>query len=318
MTDAVAGRGATVLAVDVGGTGIKGARVAVDGAVVQEAHRPTPRGTAAVVAAVREVVAELAASGPVRAVGVGVPGEIDAERGVARYAANLAWRDVPVTALTDGLVDPGVPVVLDHDVRSAARAELAVGALRGVNDATLLVLGTGIAGVSVCAGALVTGARGLAGEVGHLPVHPGGEPCPCGQTGCLEVYASAGGIARRYAAATGTARPTHEVVAAVDHDEAAARVWSDAVEALALGCITLTLTTDPAVIALGGGLAGAGATLLDPLRDRVAVGLTWRPAPVIALSRLGATAGRTGIALRAWDAAGVTVDDGTWAPTPPA
>ena len=167
----------------------------------------------------------------------------------------------------------------------------------------------------MCGGGIVAGARGLAGEVGHLPVHPGGEPCACGQTGCLEVYASAGGIARRYAAATGTARPTHEVAAAVGTDPTATRVWEDALDALALGCITLTLTTDPAVIALGGGLAGAGAVLLDPLRDRLSAGLTWRSAPELVLSPLGATAGRTGIALRAWEAAGAPITPGDWAVT---
>jgi glucokinase len=304
-----AAAGGVVVAVDVGGTAIKGLLVDADGQVRGSADRPTPRaeGPDAVVAGIRATVGDLvttaaSAGEAVRAVGVAVPGEVDPDAGIARYSANLGWRDVPGTAFTAGVVD-GVPVVLDHDVRSAAVAELAVGRARGVAEACLVVIGTGIASVGITRGEPVVGARGLAGELGHVPVRPGGEPCACGQFGCLETYASAAAVARRHRAAGGAALEAHEVVAAaVAGDVLAARVWDEAVQALGTALVSVTMLTDPELVVLAGGLAEAGDALLDPLRAAVAAGLAWRPPPRIEISPLGGRAGRHGIALRAWAA----------------
>jgi glucokinase len=165
-----------------------------------------------------------------------------------------------------------------------------------------VALGTGIACAHVVGGVVRAGATGRAGEIGHTPVHPGGEPCACGQRGCLEVYASAAGIARRYAALAGRSVPTPEIVARVATDADAAVVWDDAVGALALALATDTLVHDPSVIVIGGGLAEAGARLFDPLRARLSALLAWRPVPSVVPARLGPTAGALGAALLAWQA----------------
>jgi predicted NBD/HSP70 family sugar kinase len=92
-----------------------------------------------------------------------------------------------------------VPTVLDHDVRAAGLAERTIGLARDRADSLVAVIGTGIAAVITSAGRHVSGARWLAGELGHMAVWPDGEECPCGQRGCPERYASAASIARRYA-----------------------------------------------------------------------------------------------------------------------
>jgi glucokinase len=297
-----------VLGVDVGGTSMKAALVGEDGLATDIARADTPvaDGPVAVVARIREFVRESAGSDrALAAAGLVVPGDVDAASGLARYSANLGWRDVPLRDLVAR--DLGVPVVLDHDVRSAAVAERTLGAARGADDCLIVVIGTGIASVSVVQGHQRTGATGRAGELGHIPVWPDGEVCACGQRGCLETYASAAALARRYAAAGGTqARTAQEVIARIDADTAAAQVWQKATTSLGVALATVVQLDDPGRIVIGGGLSAAGETLLAPVRAELADRLVWRePAPIVA-SPLGERAGRLGAAVLAWRAAGHT------------
>jgi glucokinase len=270
-----------------------------DAAVLREHFCPTPvaDGPAAVLAAVRAAARQMA--GPdVVAAGVVVPGVVDEAAGVARYATNLGWRDVP---LRDVLAaELGVPVVLGHDVRAAGCAELVLGSARDVANCLLVWLGTGIAGVVVADGRIVTGAQGMAGELGHLPVFAGGDPCACGQRGCTEVYASAAGLARRYLSRTGVARTAAEIAGRLSTDPDAAAVWVDAADALGLALASATLLLDPAVVVLGGGLAGAGETLREPVAAALAGRLAWRAPPELRTSPLADRAGLLGAALLAW------------------
>lgn len=289
-----------VVAVDVGGTSIKAARVSSGGEVSDPLTVPTPvaDGPDAVVAAVRAVVRQLFTPAAA-AVGVVVPGFVS--DGVARYSANLGWRDVPLAELIEQ--DVRVPVVVEHDVRAAGVAERSLGLARDVDDALVVVIGTGIAGVLVANGVPVRGATSLAGEVGHIPVYPDGDICACGQQGCLETYASAAAIGRRYRALTGTPATAADVVARRDREPAAARVWGEAATALAIALTTCTMLLDPGVIVLSGGLAAAGPALRDPVAEGLAGRLTWRPAPRVEVSPLAGRAGLHGAALLAWSAA---------------
>lgn len=303
-----------VAAVDVGGTAIKAAWVDECGRFVDATERATPvaDGPEAVVAAIREVVGSLMAE-DVAGVGVVVPGSVDAERGVAVYSANLGWRGVPLREVLAANTDR--PVVLGHDVGAAALAERTVGPARDVAHSLTVVIGTGIASVSVAAGRVITGASGRSGELGHIPIRPGGETCRCGQRGCLEVYASARAIAERYARRTGTARSTPEVIARAADDPDAGAIWAEAIAALADALVVTTMLEDPGLIVIAGGLAEAGETLVAPVRAAVAERLAWRTAPPIVASPLGVRAGRYGAAVLAWTAAGRT-DFGGWRISP--
>jgi len=289
-----------VVAVDVGGTTIKGAVVDGDGAFLRERSRPTPAtdGPDAVVGALLELIAELAADGDVAAVGVVVPGAVDAEAGRAVFSANLGFRGEPLREIVAEAT--GLPALLEHDVRAADVAEQEVGATAGVDDYVLAVIGTGIAAVIRTGGKRVVGATKVPGELGHIPVWPGGEQCNCGQRGCLERYASAAAIARRYAEAGGEpGLSAIEVIARGADDELAARVWAEAVEALALAFTTCKFLLDPALIVLAGGLSEAGDALLKPVQQELAKLVLWREPPVVKLSPLGGRAGLVGAALLA-------------------
>ncbi len=306
----------SVVAVDVGGTTIKGAVVSAAGEMLRPSETETPvaSGPDEVVRAVRAFTRSLVdaagsagtgAPGEVAAVGVVVPGSVDAANGVARFAANIGWRDVPLRSLVSD--DTGLPAVLDHDVRAAGLAEATLGSTGGVGDALLVVIGTGIAGHLTVAGQPVSGSTGVAGEIGHVPVWPDGEPCPCGQRGCLERYASASGISRRYLDRTGRTAGADEILLLRPDDVVAEQVWREAIEALAVALASYTMLLDPEVVVIGGGLSRAGTQLLEPLRAALSERVGWRPCPRLELSTLGARAGLLGAAILAAGAAGIDV-----------
>ncbi|WP_308170012.1 ROK family protein [Acrocarpospora catenulata] len=296
-----------VVALDVGGTSMKGGLATVSGEVTDFPGRATGRehGPEAVVGAVRSYVAELAEEGRQRfgaapaGVGLAVPGIVSAT--TALFSANLGWRDVPAAAF----VPPGLPAVLGHDVRTGGLAESVFGGGRDVADFLFLSLGTGIAGAVVIAGEPYGGAGGWGGEIGHAPVWPDGEKCACGQRGCLETYASAASLARRYTLRTGEFASAKEVVERADTDPDAAGVFGEAVEALAISLATYTLVLDPSLIVIGGGLGEAGPALLDPLAERLSARLSFREPPPLRPATLGVRAGMLGAAILGWRAAGL-------------
>ncbi|WP_405735243.1 ROK family protein [Streptomyces sp. NBC_00028] len=305
-----------VIALDVGGTGMKAALVGASGELLHQARRPTgrERGPDAVVEGILDFAAELHAYGaehlgePASAAGIAVPGIVDADQGVARYAANLGWRDVPLRALlTERLA---VPVALGHDVRTGGLAEGRIGAGQGADRFFFVPLGTGIAGAIGIGGRVEAGAHGFAGEIGHIVVRPGGTPCPCGQSGCLERYASAAAVSEAWAAAAGDPEAdAADCAKAVESgDPRAQAVWQHAIDALADGLVTALTLLDPSTLIIGGGLAEAGETLFTPLRDAVQQRITFQKLPSVVPAALGDTAGCLGAGLLAWDL--LTTTDG--------
>lgn len=295
-----------VAAIDVGGTSIKSALVAED-LRVRHTHRTATRRVegSVDVEQIIELIDELrAAAGDHEVVGVGLaaPGIIDERAGIARAAVNLGWRDLP---LRDRLADAcGLPVALGHDVRSGGLAEFTVGAATGVRNAMFVPIGTGIA-----AAVLVDGHRldadGYAGELGHIVVDPQGAVCGCGIRGCLETVASAAFIARHYAARSGQpVTRAAEVAAAVEAgDPDAQAVWSRAVDGLAAALTTAITFVAPEVVAIGGGLAESGDTLLVPLKESLSGRMSFQRMPTLVRAALGDNAGCIGAGILAWRAA---------------
>lgn len=305
----------TVVALDVGGTGMKCALVGPDGTVHHEERHPTraERGPEAVTETILSVASTLAEQArtagftPVAA-GIAVPGVVDEANGVAVWSANIGFRDVPLRDLAAQRL--GLPAAVGHDVRAGALAESRLGAGRGRRHVLFVAIGTGIAGGLVVDGTGYPGAHGAAGELGHIVVRPGGATCGCGLRGCLEAEASAKSIGRRYSELSGLPEATAFDVAtrAATGEELARRVWHEAVEALADGLITAQTLYDVSVVVLGGGLSEAGDDLLLPVRDAVARRVTFHRTPEIVRARLGDSAGCLGAALLALDSR-LTADD---------
>ncbi len=302
----VAGPGAAVLAIDVGGTDTKFALVDhrgnLRGITRVATHLDGRRPGDAVVEQVVQLAGECTARYPeikVAALGLVVPGLVDDDAGVGLFASNFGWRNYPFRDRVRE--ETGLPVSFGHDVSAAGDAEMRAGAGLGADDAVVLIIGTGIAGAVFSDGRPVR-AGGYAGELGHARV-PGGLPCPCGASGCLETVASAGGITRRYAARTGrTVSGAREVlVASQAGDDDASEIWSDAVEALAFSICQLVAMVGTETVILGGGLAQAGAALLEPLDRRIEEQLSFLRKPRLTISQLGQDAGLIGAAMHARD-----------------
>jgi glucokinase len=294
-----------VIAVDLGGTGIKSALVNRAHKVVHSERHETgaARGADAVGETIANVAAGLAATArelgltPVAA-GIVAPGVIDEVNGVVRFAANLGMRDFPLRALVQTRI--GLPVRLGHDVRGGGLAEATLGAGRGVEHVLFMPIGTGIAAAHIVGGNVLAGAHGAAGEIGHIVVRPGGPKCGCGQHGCLEAVASAAAVGRRYGELTGVAKTAREVSELAQRgDPAARRIWAETVDALADGLLTGQALFDSELIVIGGGLAEAGEQLLAPIREALRGKLTFHREPGIVRAELGDEAGCLGAGLLA-------------------
>lgn len=298
------GVGAPVLAFDVGGTDIKSALFDAEGMALGLRRTPTPTAdgdrTEVLMERLGLLAAELMAEHPEvvpQAVGLVVPGIVDADAGIGVFASNLGWRDAPIRDLAAAKL--GLPVAFDHDVRAASWAEHRLGGARDYENCVVLVIGTGIAGALLVGGKPYT-AGGYAGEIGHSPIADG-PLCACGARGCLEAVASAGAIARRYGEATGVVPDgAKDVIArAAAGDPVAADIWNSALDALTMSLAQLTAVVAPGAVVIGGGLSRAGGALFDELRERLAERLSFHRIPELVAAELSGNAGLIGAALRA-------------------
>ncbi len=292
------GPGPAVLAFDVGGTSVKAAAAGADGIVTTPVRTPSPPRSPRIVTELLDLLERTAArleAAPV-AVGLALPGIVDDDAGIGVYSENLGWRDVDFGTLASERL--GLPVAIVHDVRASTLAEWRVGSATGLHDAAVVTIGTGIAAGLIVDGRVLV-REGYAGEIGHSVVRPGGEPCVCGNRGCLEAVASASAIARRYTEATGRdVDGAREVAALLPGDAIAREIWHDAVDAIAYALSQLAATLAPQTIVIAGGLSEAGDLLLDPLRARLGYYARLHT-PAVARAQLGGDAGVVGAALRA-------------------
>lgn len=297
-----------VAALDIGGSSIKSALLTRDGRQLLGQRHPTRReeGPQAVLqralAQAEGIVARgVAAHGaPPLAMGVAALGLVDSGSGTVVFAANVGWRNLALRSLLAERL--GLPVTVAHDVGAGGIAEGALGAGRGCHDFLFAAIGTGIGGAVVIDGRPYQGARGRAGEIGHIVVWPGGSPCVCGGRGCLETVSSASAVARRYALLGGKPGATAaDVCVAVATDPRARAVWEEAVSGLADALVTYATLMDPDRVVIGGGLALAGEALFQPLRSAVAQRCTLAHPPTVVPAGLGDGAALIGAGLLAWD-----------------
>jgi glucokinase len=262
------------------------------------------RGPEAVVDDIAAAVASLKPP-PIMGIGVGCPGPLSPSRGVVFGSPNLAgWRDVPLRDLIAERTHQ--PTVIDNDANLAALGEYCASP-DSPGDLVLMTLGTGIGTGTIIDGRVFHGQFENASEWGHTIVQPGGLPCPCGQCGCLEQYASATAVVGRYTQLArdsddSSVRPTVTAAdvarLAASGDKVAGEVWDDACRFLATVCVNIQHAVNPGRVLLGGGMSAAGAFLLSRV-VRHFDALRWRvhdDFPVIGLSRLGNDAGIVGAA----------------------
>lgn len=291
-----------VIGVDVGGTKIAAAAVARDSSLSDVVRLPTPVDGAALLDAVADAVATVAAlHGAPRAVGVGLPSLIEQPGGVVRLTANADLAGVNAVAELERRVN--VPVAVDNDANLAAIAEHRAGAGIGHGNVVMLTLGTGVGGGVIVDGRPMRGGHGRGAELGHMVVQADGPRCQrnCPNRGCLETLVSGTAVARE----SGMDAPAL-LARARDGNPVAIEVLRRAGRFLGVGIANLANIFSPDVVVIGGGFGAAARELLlgpaeEEYRRRA---LPPNAGAALLPARLGAEAGVVGAGLLAWDLVG--------------
>jgi len=267
-----------LIGVDIGCTTISGGLVTDDGAVLTSSLAPTNLGSKTGPDTVIAIVAELGAEArrrslEVEAVGIGMPGLVDVDRGMLKMSAGAHVADFHDVALAERITEKtGLPAFLDNDVNALALGEWRFGPGRGSASCVVLAVGTGVGGGIIIDGRLVRGRSGYAGEFGHISIEIDGPPCTCGGRGCMALYAGGEYLAdearRRIArepssmlAMAGGARAgiTAETIfqAARVGDRLAVTMVERACQAVGATIALIVNALDPEVVIVTGGVANS-------------------------------------------------------------
>ena len=189
------------IGIDLGGTGIKIGVVDESGAILSQGETPTLAGRPYedIIADMGRCMLDVMARGgfeekDIASIGVGIPGVADEKTGHVIFCTNLGWSDVPLRTELQKYLNK--PVYIDNDATVAGFAESICGVSAGCHSSVFMTLGTGVGGGIVIGGRPWSGFHGVGSEIGHIPMDIGGEPCSCGNYGCLERYCSATAVIR--------------------------------------------------------------------------------------------------------------------------
>lgn len=291
----------TFLGIDVGGQTIKSAFVDVNGVATSIARTATPppgsptSEYSAALAAIIDSYTDLLAheSTTIEAVGIVLPGLVDPGEGVAIRSGTLGWDNYPV--LSDLRQTTNLPLFLEHDVTAGGLAELRFGAARGIDNAVVIQIGTGLSCALIINGH-VHHPHPAVGELGHTP-SLFDRPCVCGKRGCLEMTASGGALARNYTSLTGRSAAAEQVFHQAQAGEKhALTLWEECLDALAHALHWMASLLGPDTVVFSGGFAFAGDALVDGLTSRLRDRLSIQHEPELRLSALGGLSGCIGAA----------------------
>lgn len=305
--------------VDLGGTNI--AVGLVDENSILKYHKSTPtraeRGSKEVIKDIIKLINEAIRyyglnKETVKAIGIGVPGIAEPNSGEVIYCVNLGWNNVPLKQ--DLEKELNIPVFVDNDATVAGLAEYKIGAMRNCESGVFITLGTGVGGGIVINGKVRSGFNGVGSEIGHMIVGENFYPCNCGRNGCLETFTSStalinytikliseGNETSIVNKAKGSLQDINGKIifeAAKEGDYVANKAVDRLVKYLAIGITNIINIIDPEIIALGGGLSGAGDFLLAKVREEVERVRYMKMIPIgkIVLATLGNEAGIIGAA----------------------
>jgi glucokinase len=276
------------IGIDLGGTKIGFAVVDPSGRIIFSKRISTEaaQGAFSIIDTLAQEITDVQASQhlQIKAVGIGVAGQVEAETGVVKFAPNLKWHQVP---LRDELAKKvNLPIEILGDVRSATYGEWKYGAGKGCGDLVCVFIGTGIGGGIVSQGQLVSGHSNTAGEVGHMIVDLNGPKCTCGSWGCVEAFAGGWAIAsqaKKFVQEDSKAGAyllnickTVEHISAKDVAQGALegdllcqKVIEQAIHAVIAGCVNIVNILNPKKLVIGGGVVKGIPSLLDEIQKGI-------------------------------------------------
>lgn len=291
--------------IDLGGTKIEAQVFAPDWTLAERRRIDTPRDYAALVAAMADQIAWAEAiAGRRLAVGVAAAGLVNPLTALA-LTANLPATGHPFPA--DIARAAGRAITYLNDCRALTLSEAVFGVAKGMSPVVGLILGTGIGGGVAVDGRLIPGPAMVGGEFGHTaaPAHlvvTHGLPvvrCGCGRSGCAETLIAGPGLSRIARHVTGRTLTPPEIATARATDPQMAQVWDIWCALVAELLMTLTVTIDPAIIVLGGGLSRIAGVADDLTRALRAAQLPGFAIPRIVLAEGGDSSGARGAAFAA-------------------
>jgi glucokinase len=249
------------IGLDLGGTNFRAAAIDRQGKILERISGPTGGSREAILGGMVTAIERLRENrrgDQLAGIGVAIAGFIHIEKGLILTAPNIpSFANFPARdALQERLK---APVVLENDANAAALGEKWIGAGRDVDDLILLTLGTGIGGGIIAGGRVLHGSQGMAGEMGHITVNPTGNPCACGNVGCLEKHASATAITTMarmlYLGDNLTSEDVYKL--ALGGNDAAKRVFQCMGSALGIGLSTFDVIFNFPLYLLSGGVLAA-------------------------------------------------------------
>ena len=268
------------IGIDIGGTNTDIGIVRDDGVIVSRNRIPTDRydDAESYMEAIAALIQQLLSENNIvllQGIGIGAPNGNPNTVSIEANTANLRIKTpIPLGDFLGARF--GVPVQLDNDANAAAVGEMVYGGAKGMRHFIMLTLGTGVGSGIVVDGRLLHGAHGMAGELGHAIVVPGGRPCSCGRQGCVEMYASARGICQNYREALQKMHPEQPVPeeltcqfvgeSALQGDPVAVEAYDTTARWLGLALANAAAFSEPEAIFLMGGPTRAGEALMRPLR----------------------------------------------------
>ncbi len=202
-------------------------------------------------------------------VGFGLPGPIDADRGLVHFFPNIpGWSNVNLKKILKR--ELRLAVFLDNDANLMALAEHRLGKAKGFDNAVCVTLGTGVGAGIIIGGKLYRGSSYAAGEVGHIPVNEAGPRCTCGGVACLEAYIGNNRILQAARGAFGKRISLEELSALAGKGDARAKkIWEQVGSRLGIALSGIVNVLNPDVIVIGGGVAKAGRILFDTVRETI-------------------------------------------------
>ena len=278
------------IGIDVGGTNVKIALVDGDGKIIYSNSVPTyaQMGYEYTVNNIKQAIKDLmketnTEAKDIQGIGFDFPGQVDCKTGVVKLAPNIpGWVNVPIAQMIED--EFHIPTRIDNDVRCAALGELKFGAGRGCENFVCITVGTGIGSGLVINGKVVRGAANAAGELGHIKLQMEDGPlCGCGDSGCLEAFASGpsivamaqeylkGGKSAKFRELAGDGEITPYIVAkaAEAGDPVAKRIFEKMGYYIGMGLTSVINLLNPEKIIIGGGVAECGDLLSDPIRRTI-------------------------------------------------
>ncbi len=272
-----------IVGIDLGGTNLKAGIVDTGGRILHRLSIKTNSSAdpQTISNQILELIAETIRSAQIKesdvaGIGLGSPGLVDKTGETILFSPNLPrWRNIPIKRIVSERFSK--PCVLENDANAAAWGEKWVGAGKEAKSLVMLTLGTGVGGGIVIDNKLWRGANNVAAEIGHMVIQTDGPPCKCGNRGCVEVYASATGMVRRFkelldSGAPSSLKNSGEITARMINDAAIQgdKVSLDVIEEtgryLGIALINIMHVLNPEMIVLAGGMIGSGELLMNPIR----------------------------------------------------